>query len=207
MTSRDKTVSFNTQGLALGLAGGWAATAGLLAFPTKPGHMVTDAVSLFTGLAGMAMLTASLVIHEEKEEQGTDIGTMVAQLQRKENLGTSVNEPAILVGIGCALIVLGLYWGLYALRKDRFESWKWQPAVIFSIGLIMWSFASAAENNAMSSMNSLRLAWTLPGVVLVLTALYTMPYAMKHGHQMWTGPVCLTGLLLFSIGGSWITRT
>jgi hypothetical protein len=108
MTSRNQTVSFHTQSLGLGVGGGVACASGLLAFlstSVKGRDLRWVWVACVLGLSGLAMIVASLVIHESlKEEVGTDIGTIVSQLQRQETLSQSVNEPAILTGIGLSLI-------------------------------------------------------------------------------------------------------
>ncbi len=166
--------------------------------------IVIMAVSAAIFVAGIVLLTLGATLYPlEREEIASNIPGQIAQT-RAANAQPKINQPAILAGIGAALIVGGMSYG--AFRFNSTENWGWIASSIYSLGWIALAFAGAMNNKAIDSLVLNRVAWNLCGSALVIAGTLLFPWQLENNYI--SGPswvLAAIGYACFTIGTSYLT--
>lgn len=163
---------------------------------------MTLSVLLFVG--GLVLLVLGMSLYPfEKEQQAFEIPSLIQQIRNQE-AEPSVNEPAILAGIASAVVLLGAYAG--AREFSHTETFGWVATVLYAAGWLANGFAASMNGTSITNLDTMRIAWTIPGAVAIAAGTFMFPWQLNHNYvsgPAW--PVAGIGFACFAIGSALVT--
>jgi predicted tellurium resistance membrane protein TerC len=156
-------------------------------------------VGILCYIIGIVLLVLSIgLYHDEKEELGKDISSIVKQLKKKKN-EPETNEPVILASLASVVILMGLFQSLRNFHHT--ESFGLIGLTLYSVGWIANAFAASMQNNSIYSANNERLSWTLPGAVAIVLGTASLPWQIRHKYVSgFSLPLSALGYTAYTIG-------
>lgn len=176
-----------------------------IASEREKGAKMIYVLSMFFFLSGLVLVALSMsLFSQQKEHLPTNIPALLAQTQDHAR-DPDVNEVAILAGVAMGLVAVGGYYMTREFTKTK-EWGTWGP-MIYSAGWLVAAFTASCTTKALHSLDTDRLAWTIPGVVAIIFGTLYMPTQISH--QYTSGPllvITMLGFTSFTIGNSAVTH-
>jgi len=156
-------------------------------------------IACFFYVAGIVLMTLGVSLyHNEKEELSTSISGIIVQ-QAQLAAQPSVNESSIMASFAAVLIIFGLAKMLWQFKTT--ENWDWIGTSVYTAGWILFAFPAAMNNNGVNSLATERIAWTIPGIVLIIASTIMFPFFLrKHYISSPTFILMALGFYLLDIG-------